>query len=664
MYRKHLSQLPLKEARELRSYSGDKLDLLGELTVTVEYHAHKYELPLVIVKGDKPALLGRNWLEIIKLDWGKILSVSKDNPVDRLEKEYPKLFDVGYGKINNFKATISLQPGSQPVYRKTRPVPYALKQKVEAELNRLEQQGIIKKVERSNWAAPIVVVPKTDKSIRICGDYKVSINPYVRTEGYPLPTVQDLFSSVSNGAVFSKPDLQHAYQQLEVEESSQPLLTINTHKGLYQYLRLPFGISSAPSIFQAVMDQILKGQKNTICYLDDILVMGKNAEEHMEALEGVLKCLQDHRMKLRLDKCKFLQTSVEYLGHRIDENGLHPTTEKVNALVKAPRSKNVMELKSYLGLLNYYGHFLSNLSTTVQPLNELLCKGKKWIWSAECEKAFEQGKQALVNSQALVHYDPTKPITLACDTSPYGVGAVISHVELNGQERPVAFASRSLTKAERDYAQIEREALAIIFGVRKSHQYLYGRMFTLQTDHKPLMTIMGSKTGIPTLAAARMQRWAVILSAYQYKIEYRQSSKNANADAMSRLPVGEAIPECDSGVFLCSFLEEIPIGARDIREATKVDYIVSLVLMYTLEDWPGCLDQTQHELRPYFNQKEHLSVEQGCILLGYRVIIPVKYRGRLLNELHTDHPGICKMKALARCYLWWPNKKYLGRKYL
>ena len=186
------------------------------------------------------------------------MSLSKDNPVDRLEKEYPKLFDVGHGKINNFKATIALQPGAQPFYRKARPVPYALKKKVEAELDRLEQQGIIKKVERSNWATPIVVVPKTDKLIRICGEYKVSINPYVRTESYPLPTVQDLFSSVSNSAVFSKLDLQHAW--------------------LYQYLQLPFGIYSAPSIFQVVMDQILKGQKNTICYLDDILVMGKNAE--------------------------------------------------------------------------------------------------------------------------------------------------------------------------------------------------------------------------------------------------------------------------------------------------------------------------------------------------------------------------------------------------
>ena len=455
IYKMHLSQLPLRKARDLRSYSGDKLNLLGEVTVTVMYNNQKSTLPLVIVKGEKPALFGRNWLEKIKLNWGEIFAVEKPNPVDRLIKKYAKLFEGGHGKINNFKATVALQPDTKPIYRKARPVPYALKQQVEAELDRLEQQGIIKKVERSNWAAPIVIVPKTDKSLRICGDYKVTINPWVRTEGYPLPTIQDLFSSLSNGKYFTKLDLQHAYQQLEVEESSQELLTINTHKGLYQYVRLPFGISSAPSIFQAVMDQILKGQKNTVCYLDDILIMGQTKEEHDEVLEQVLQRLQDHGIRLTQSKCKFAQDSVEYLGHRIDAAGLHPTKEKIQAVVNAPEPRNVAELKAYLGLLNYYGRFLPNLSTTLQPLNELLCKTKKWKWSSACQKAFCLSKEALVDSQALAHYDPTKPIRLACDASPYGVGAVISQLEETGQERPVAFASRSLNKAERNYAQIE-----------------------------------------------------------------------------------------------------------------------------------------------------------------------------------------------------------------
>ena len=213
---------------------------------------------------------------------GEIFSLNKSHPVDTLVTKYSKLFDAGHGKVNNFKATLALQPGAKPVYKKTRAMPY---EQVEAELDRLEQQGIIKKVERSSWASPIVIVPKVDKTIHICGDYKVSISPHVIMERYLLPTIQDLFSSLNNGSVFSKLDLQHAYQQLEVDKSSQEMLTINTHKGLYQYQRLPFGNSSVPSIFQAVMDQILKGQKNKVCYLDDILISGKDEEDHRNTLE-------------------------------------------------------------------------------------------------------------------------------------------------------------------------------------------------------------------------------------------------------------------------------------------------------------------------------------------------------------------------------------------
>ena len=277
---------------------------------------------------------------------------------------------------------------------------------------------------------------------------------------------------------------------------------------------------------------------------------------------------------------------------------------------------------------------------------------RKWEWSPACQKAFHKSKEALVESPALVHYDPTKPIHLACDASPYGVGAVISQLEESGQERPVVFASRSLNKVERNYAQIEREALALIFGVCKFHQYLYGRTLTLQTDHKPLMTILGPKTGIPTLAAARMQRWALTLSAYSFNIEYRKASENANADAMSRLPVEVAEPDMDNEIFMCSFLEDIPFRAKDIREATKVDPVLSQVLKYTLEGWPKSLNQSQSKLKNFFNQKDHLSMEQGCILLGYRVIVPTRFQERLLSELHSDHPDMCKMKALACSYLW------------
>ena len=210
---------------------------------------------------------------------------------------------------------------------------------------------------------------------------------------------------------------------------------------------------------------------------------------------------------------------------------------KVEAIVSAPEPRNIQELRSFLGLLNYYGKFVPNLSTIVHPLNSLLQHAKKWKWSPECAQAFTEAKQALSSASVLVHYDPSLPLTLAGDASAYGIGAVISHRLPDGTEKPIAFASRSLSTSERNYAQIEKEALSLIFGVKKFHQYLYGRKFLLITDHKPLLAILGPKKGIPSLAAARLQRWAVLLSAYQYEIQFKPTEAHANADGLSRLPL-------------------------------------------------------------------------------------------------------------------------------
>ena len=201
--------------------------------------------------------------------------------------------------------------------------------------------------------------------------------------------------------------------------------------------------------------------------------------------------------------------------------------------MQAKSPTNVTELKSYLALLNYYGKFLPNLATTLHPLYDLLQKDRPWKWTEACEGVFVKSKKQLQDSPLLVHYDLKKSLRLACDASPYGVGAFISHVMKNGEEKP--FASRTLTASERNYSQIGKEALSIVFGVKRFHSYLYGRRFTLLTDHQPLVTILGPKTGVPPLAAARMQRWSLMLAAYQYEIEYRKSAEHAKADALSRL---------------------------------------------------------------------------------------------------------------------------------
>ena len=248
--------------------------------------------------------------------------------------------------------------------------------------------------------------------------------------------------------------------------------------------------------------------------ITDVLITGATEEEHLLNLEQVLKRLTENGITLKQAKCSFLRDSVEFLGHKIDSHGLHTSAKKVEAVKKAPRPTNQQQLRSFLGLLQYYCKFLPNLSTLISPLNSLLQKNHPWRWTRDCERAFEEAKEALSSAAVLMHYDPKLPLILATDASAYGIGAVISHICPNGEERPIAYVSRTLTSSEQNYSQLDKEALSIVNGVRKFHQYLYGQKFLLLTDHKPLTTILGPTRGVPPIAAARLQRWALFLSAY------------------------------------------------------------------------------------------------------------------------------------------------------
>ena len=224
-----------------------------------------------------------------------------------------------------------------------------------------------------------------------------------------------------------------------------------------------------------------------ICYIDDILISTSDKSSHLEVLEEVLARLEKHRFRLKKEKCQFLMSSVEYLGHQVDATGIRTTPDKVDAVIKAPLPKNTSELRSFLGLVNYYRKFVPHHSTVLHPLNHLLKAGMRWSWSQDCSKAFSRAKEELSSARVLTHYDPSVPLNMAADASAYGVGAVLSHVFPDGSERPIAFASRSLSSNERNYAQVEKEALALIYGVKKFHQYLYGRR-TIHSCHRPQAT--------------------------------------------------------------------------------------------------------------------------------------------------------------------------------
>ena len=353
------------------------------------------------------------------------------------------------------------------------------------------------------------------------------------------------------------------------------------------------------------MDIILQGLEHVASIQDDILITGEDDDEHIKNVNTVLDRLDDYGLRLQLSKCKFMQKSVTYMGCIISAEGISPTDEKVEAIKHAPRPENSTQLRAFLGMINYHGKFNRNLSSILQPLNQLLQKNQDFTWTPQCEAAFNKAKDSLSSSNVLVHYDPSLPVILESDASQYGIGAVILHRFPNGDERHIAYASRSLNSPEQNYSQIEKERLAIIFGVTKYYMYLFGCKFTLQTDHNPLLKIFAPDSATPVLAAARLQRWSLLLSSYHYEIEFKSSAEVDSADALSRLLLKyQRDASVEDKVFYVAVqqLYRHPVSASEIARETSRNPILAKALSLTQDGWPVNFC-TAPELKPYFTRK-------------------------------------------------------------
>ena len=290
------------------------------------------------------------------------------------------------------------------------------------------------------------------------------------------------------------------------------------------------------------------------------------------------------------------------------------------------------------------------------PLYALLHQGTEWSWDQKEQESFQQSKNLLLSSKVLVHFDPKLPVVLACNASSYGVGAVLVHKMPDGTEKPIGFASRTLSAAERQYSLIEKEGLSCVFGVQRFHAYLLGRHFSLMTDHKPLLSLFQEHKAIPSHASACIQRWALTLAAYEYTFTARSTTAHANADAMSRLPLTDTIemtPVPAEMILTLDYLQEASITDEQIRSWTNKDQLLSQVLQFIQQGWPKHCPQP--ELKPYWCRRTELTCFRGCIMWGSQVVVPTQGRTKLLQELHIGHPGICRMKGLARTVVWWPN---------
>nr|XP_037276689.1 uncharacterized protein K02A2.6-like [Rhipicephalus microplus] len=321
---------------ELKSFFGDMKRVQGKLEAMVKLGDKERQLPLFVMKGACSTLFGRSWMKAFKLGIAQTEGVNVVKSTGDLVSQYHEVFSEHLGTFHGVTSSIFVQKGAKPRFVKARPIPFALRDRVFEELQRMEREGVIKPVKTSQWAAPIVPVLKCDGRVRVCGDFKTTINPVRVVESYSIPRIEELFARLTGGKTFTKLDLQDAYQQVPLDEECQELVTINTPKGLYQFTRLPFGVSSAPAIFQREMENLLHDLDHVVVYFDDILVTGTSDKEHWENLGRVLDRLKTSGLRLKLSKCEFMKPEVQYLGHIISAAVLRPNPAKTEAVLEVP----------------------------------------------------------------------------------------------------------------------------------------------------------------------------------------------------------------------------------------------------------------------------------------------------------------------------------------
>ena len=624
----------------IKGVGNHLLDVIGKCEVSICYGKLSTIFSAVIIRNVScPAILGRDWLSVLAPNWGITLlphlynegevglisrqetcmsvQSSIEEYVQSLSVKFPKVFSKQSNDkpIEYIKVNLNLKENVPPVFHKAYTVPYALRNEVGLELDRLESKGIITKVKTSDWASPLVLVPKGNGKIRLCADFKATLNKFLKVDQHPMPIPEDIFNQFTGCTVFCRLDLTEAYLQLEVHEASKDFLVVNTIRGLYRFNRLCFGLSPACAIFQSVIDSILVGIDHVAPYLDDILIGGKDLATCKEVLNKVMIRLEEYNVKLNVQKSEFFVNSLLFLGFELSGKGKVPSATKIEKILSMPPPENLTQLKAFVSMFNYYRNFVHMCPDILEPFHKLMRKDEPWVWSSECMIAFSKCKTALSEASMLVLYDPSKELILSVDSSSFGVGAILSQIE-NGEERPIAFESATLNQSQRNYSQLDKEALAIIFGVKKFHKYLWGRKFTIFSDHLPLKTIFGEQKKIPVMASSRLIRWATTLSAYNYSLVHKKGTLIPHADVLSRLPSSDSINDKE---VLFTYLSTPMLDLDEVSEHTRNDKLMSRVLEYVLKGFPNsCAD----ELKVYERNKCALSVSNNCLFFGDRIIVP------------------------------------------
>lgn len=620
--------------------SGTPLKLLGSFEAEILLGKRSENATFYVISGGTQNLLGK----VTATSLG-VLQINLPTDVNKVEMTaFPKFKDV----LVEIPIDESIKPVAQP-YRR---IPIPLETRIEQKISELLQADIIEEVKGpSSWVSPIVPVLKDNGDVRLCVDMRRA-NMAIKRENHPLPTMDQLLPKMREAKLFSKLDIKDAFHHIELHPDSRHITTFITGKGLFRYKRMMFGISCAPEIFQKTLERILLGCEGVINFIDDILVYGKDQAEHDGRLKKVLDVLNTHNVLLKEDKCIYRVKSVQFLGHELSENGIKPLDKYLSAIKDFRAPTTISELQSFLGLVNFVGKWIPHLSTTTEPLKELLRQkaGRNSditdSWNDIRQAAFNKLKASLADIPRLGYYNPNDKTAVIADASPVGLGAVLVQTNNEGS-RIIAYGNKTLTDCERRYCQTEKEALALVWAIEHFNMFLYGKEFDLVTDHKPLEAIFGPKAK----PCARIERWVLRLQSYKFNIRY-SPGKNNIADPLSRLCKLSTNPLQVGVDFVQNVIEQVrptAIPLQDIMAHSRQDAEIQAVKN-------GLYSNQWNDLtKGYKIFQDELCFYQDILLRGTKIVMPQKLRDPTLRIAHEGHPGICAMKTRLRTKVWWPK---------
>ena len=630
-----------------------KLDVLGQFIGNLAHRDETHRTNIFVVRGLQNNLLGLSDIKGLNL----IRRLDAVNAKTEVTRQFPSVFK-GLGTLGG-AYKVQLREDAQPFALHTpRRVPFPLCQKVKEELQRMEAAGVISKVsDPTPWCAGMVVVRKKSGAVRICVDLK-PLNESVLREVHPIPHVDEILARISGATVFSKLDANSGFWQIPLAPESRLLTTFITLYGRFCFNKLPFGISSAPELFQKRMNVLLEGLDGVVCLIDDVLIHGKDQEEHDARLRRVLERLDNANVTLNLEKCEFSKDSVKFLGYVVDRHGVRADPEKTSAICQMDAPCSVSELRRFLGMVNQLGKFSPRISELTEPLRQLLSSKRAWLWGPDQDQAFAKVKEELTQSTVLALYDPNAETKVSADASSFGLGAVL--FQRNNEDwRPVVYASRSMTETERRYAQIEKEALAVTWACDKFSDYLLGRRFDIESDHKPLIPLLNSKQ-LDSLPP-RVLRFRLRLARYEYQVHHVPGKLLFSADAFSRAPVastgdGELEEVAEEYVDTVTS-HSLPITEKRLevyRQEQEKDHVCALVREYCRSGWPD-KGAVQPEVAAYWRARGALSECNGVLLFADRIVVPKSLQKETLAKIHEGHQGIERCRARVAASVWWPG---------